>query len=176
MKYSKTIVCFANSRKTSGCCIAGKEWRDGNPGEWVRPVSTRPTHEISEEERRYEDGRDPQLLDIVLVPCESHQPSPYQRENHVIDPTDYWARREHWHGKILPVGLTNRTRSGAQAKAAMPASTTAWPSGRKTVHRFISSQYSVFGSWSGAKLRSIMIPSVPLEVSSATGAPHIEWT
>lgn len=93
MKYSKTIVCFANSRKTSGRCIAGKEWRDGNPGEWVRPVSTRPTHEIAEEERRYEDGRDPQLLDIVLVPCESHQPLAYQRENHVIDPTDYWTPR-----------------------------------------------------------------------------------
>jgi hypothetical protein len=91
MKYSKIIVCFANSRKTSGLCIAGKEWRDGTSGEWVRPVSTRTTHEISEEERRYEDGRDPQLLDIVLVPCESHQPLPHQRENHVIDPGYYWV-------------------------------------------------------------------------------------
>ena len=91
MKYGKTIVCFANSRKTSGRCIAGKEWHNGTPGEWVRPVSTRSTHEISEEERRYEDGRDTQLLDIVLVPCESHQPLPHQRENHVIDPGYYWA-------------------------------------------------------------------------------------
>ena len=91
MKYGKTIVCFANSRKTSGRCIAGKEWHDGTPGEWVRPVSTRSTHEISEEERRYEDGRDTQLLDIILVPCESHQPLLHQRENHVIDPGYYWA-------------------------------------------------------------------------------------
>lgn len=91
MKYGKTIVCFANSRKTSGRCIAGKEWHDGTAGEWVRPVSTRPTHEISEEERRYQDGRDPQLLDIVFVPCESHQPLPHQRENHVIDPGYHWA-------------------------------------------------------------------------------------
>ncbi len=91
MKYSKTIVCFAKSRKTSGRCIAGKEWHNGISGEWVRPVSTRPTHEISEEERRYEDGRAPRLLDIVLVPCESHQPLPHQRENHVIDPVYYWA-------------------------------------------------------------------------------------
>jgi hypothetical protein len=93
MKYGKTIVCFANSRKTSGRCIAGKEWHDGTAGEWVRPVSTRPTHEISEEERRYQDGRDPQLLDIVFIPCESHQPLPHQRENHVIDPGYYWAQK-----------------------------------------------------------------------------------
>jgi hypothetical protein len=90
MKYGKTIVCFANSRKTSGRCIAGKEWCDGASGQWVRPVSTRATHEISEEERRYEDGKDPQLLDIVLVPCGGHQPLPHQRENHVIDSGYYW--------------------------------------------------------------------------------------
>lgn len=90
MKYSKTIVCFANSRKTAGRCIAGKEWLDGAPGEWVRPVSMRPTHEISEGERRYKDGRDPQLLDIVSVPCESHEPLSHQRENHVIDAGYYW--------------------------------------------------------------------------------------
>ena len=91
MKYGKTIVCFANSRKTSGRCIAGKEWQHGAPGEWVRPVSTRATHEISGEERRYENGRDPQLLDIVLVPCEIHQPLPHQRENHVIASGYYWV-------------------------------------------------------------------------------------
>lgn len=93
MKYGKTIVCFANSRKTSGRCIAGKEWRNGMPGEWVRPVSRRTTHEISEEERKYEDGRDPQLLDVILVPCESHQPLPHQRENHVIDSGCRWTSK-----------------------------------------------------------------------------------
>jgi len=93
MKYIKTIVCFANSRKTAGRCIAGKEWQETGITGWVRPVSSRSTHEVSEEERRYEDGNDPQLLDIIKVPCESHHPLPHQRENHVIDPSYYWTKQ-----------------------------------------------------------------------------------
>ncbi len=93
MNYTKTIVCFANSRKTAGRCIAGKEWKNGEPGEWVRPVSARPTHEVSEEERRYKDGTDPRLLDILAVPCDRPQPLDHQRENHVIDPDYYWAKQ-----------------------------------------------------------------------------------
>lgn len=93
MQYIKPIVCFANSRKTAGRCIAGKEWQDGKPGDWIRPVSDRPSHEISEEERRYEEGSDPLLLDIINVPCERHLPVAHQRENHLIDPGYYWAKQ-----------------------------------------------------------------------------------
>lgn len=107
MSYTKTIVCFANSRKTSGRCIAGKEWHNGNPGEWVRPVSSRPTHEISEEERRYENGHDPQLLDILRVPCVAHQPLPHQRENHVIDSRYYWAKQGHLSWRDIHSWLDN---------------------------------------------------------------------
>lgn len=92
MSYLKTIVCFANSRKTSGRCVAGKEWHESGAGEWVRPVSGRPSHEVSEEERRYKDGGDPQLLDIIKVPCARHDPVSHQHENHVIDPNYYWSR------------------------------------------------------------------------------------
>lgn len=92
MSYSRTLVCFANSRKTSGRCVAGKESRNGKPCEWFRPVSSRASHEVSEEERRYQDGSDPKLLEILTIPCLSPQPLPHQQENHLLDPGFYWQR------------------------------------------------------------------------------------
>lgn len=48
--FTETMICLANSRKTSGRCIAGKRLTDHL---WLRPVSSRITHEISEYDRRY---------------------------------------------------------------------------------------------------------------------------
>lgn len=93
MSHLKTIVCFANSRKTSGRCVAGKELHESSVGEWVCPVSSRSSHEVSEEERRYKDGGDPQLLDIIKVPCDRHDPISHQKENHIIDPNYYWVKQ-----------------------------------------------------------------------------------
>lgn len=92
MTYTKTIICFANSRKNSGRCIAGKEYNESGSGQWIRPVSERPSHEISEEERRYQDGSDPQLLDIITIPCKHPNPVSHQNENHVIEPQYYWKK------------------------------------------------------------------------------------
>lgn len=92
MNYTKKIICLANSRKISGRCIAGKEVLNGHYGEWIRPISKRPTGEISEIERRFEDGEHPQVLDIVTIPLIEHQPHNYQQENHLIDDGYYWVK------------------------------------------------------------------------------------
>src|SRR5688572_20697011 len=62
---TKRIVCLANSRKLSGRCVAGIEIVDSQLSGWIRPVSVRQSHEVSEIEREYRDGSDPQVLDIV---------------------------------------------------------------------------------------------------------------
>ncbi|HEX8436069.1 dual OB domain-containing protein [Archangium sp.] len=94
MSYKKTIVCLANSRKppSGGRCIAGREYRSGKFGEWVRPVSARESREVSEEERRYEDGTDPKVLDIVSITMKQPLPHDHQQENHLIDDGYYWEK------------------------------------------------------------------------------------
>ena len=91
----KRIVCLANSRKTSGRCIAGKEiFPDGSVGEWIRPVSDRPTEEVSEYERQYEDGSDPRVLDVIGIPLKNALPKGFQQENWLLDPNYYWEKTD----------------------------------------------------------------------------------
>ena len=61
-------------------------------GAWIRPVSDRPTEEVSEYERQYEDGSDPRLLDIVKVPLIEAKPKTFQSENWLLDSNSYWVR------------------------------------------------------------------------------------
>ena len=90
--YELTILCLANSRKPpSGRCVAGKRCDSAQAGAWVRPVSDRPGHEVSDEERRYEDGQLTQLFDIVSIPLLHPAPVLHQTENHVLD-KNYWEK------------------------------------------------------------------------------------
>jgi hypothetical protein len=91
MAYVKRIICLANSRKISGRCVAGKEIAGNGFGAWVRPVSSRPAGELSELDRRYENGTDPKLLDIIDIKLTQHTPHGFQTENHVIDDQAYWS-------------------------------------------------------------------------------------
>ena len=84
------IACLANSRKFGGRCIAGKKMAPALGGHWVRPISARATEEVSEEERRYQNGSDPRVLDIIDVPSKVAHPRTYQSENWVIEPEQPW--------------------------------------------------------------------------------------
>ncbi len=93
MSAVKRIVCLANSRKLSGRCVAGRELAGGKAaGPWIRPVSVRPGQEVSEYERQYEDGTDPQVLDIVSVPVLAPKPDEWQTENWTLDAERYWKK------------------------------------------------------------------------------------
>lgn len=93
MPYSKAIVCLANSWKKSGSCVAGKEISAAcDLGSWIRPVSDRPTHEISLAEQTYADGTRPALLDKIEVCLQEHVPKEYQVENHLICPDTRWIK------------------------------------------------------------------------------------
>src|ERR1039458_6439092 len=102
MAYVKTIVCLANSFKTDGRCIAGREVFAQGYGGWIRPVSARETAEVSFSEYRYKDNQIPQLLDIIHVPLLKPDPKHHQRENHLIDATKRWAKAGKLPWNLLP--------------------------------------------------------------------------
>ncbi|MEO5331781.1 MAG: hypothetical protein H7839_07130 [Magnetococcus sp. YQC-5] len=91
MNYTKNIVCFANSRKIGGYCVAGKESIPGMP--WVRPISHRPTHELSENELTCHNECIPQPLDRIEISFCKPFPLYHQPENHLIDPGVQWVHQ-----------------------------------------------------------------------------------
>jgi hypothetical protein len=95
MSTVKRILCLANSRKLNGRCIAGKELLNGEPLDWIRPVSAREHGDVSEYERQYEDGSDPRVLDIMDVPLLDATPKNYQHENWLLDADSYWVKIGH---------------------------------------------------------------------------------
>lgn len=96
MSYTHTIVCLANSWKNTsesdGRCVAGRLYEKKKFGEWVRPISGRSSHEISQRERLYVDSSDPAVLDVIDIAFKAPQPSGHQQENHVIDSSQRWRK------------------------------------------------------------------------------------
>ncbi|MFH1243802.1 MAG: RQC domain-containing protein, partial [Pseudomonadota bacterium] len=90
--FIKEIVCLANSRKYSGRCVAGKEILGDQVGKWIRPVSISETGELSIQETTYENGKSPQLLDVIAIPMTRHDTHSYQTENYVLDKGP-WLRK-----------------------------------------------------------------------------------
>ncbi len=78
--YIGTVLCLANSRKMSGRCVAGKAITPKGPGDWIRPVSSRPDKELSASDRHYAGGAEPALLDVINIQFLGHDPHPYQPE------------------------------------------------------------------------------------------------
>lgn len=86
----KRVLCLANSRKLNGRCVAGIVVEE--PDEWIRPVSDREHQEVSEYERQYEDGGDPQVLDLIDIPLLERAPLDFQKENWLLNPKYYWSK------------------------------------------------------------------------------------
>jgi hypothetical protein len=91
--YEKTILCLANSRRPRGRCIAGKEFLNGKPGKWIRPVNKQNDDAISEEDMQYEKGGYADVLDIVSIQMAEPAPYKHQTENHAINPKHYWEKK-----------------------------------------------------------------------------------
>jgi hypothetical protein len=81
-----TMVCFANSRKLGGRCLAGKRLDNLVDPKWVRPISTSETGEIPASNCRYSDGSQPAPLDIINLGLLHHNPHQHQQENWLINP------------------------------------------------------------------------------------------
>jgi len=140
MSYLKRIVCLANSYKTGGLCIVGREIVQNGFGNWVRPVSNRPTAEVSFLEYRYADNTSPRLLDIIDIPLLNPQPRQHQTENHVVDRTQRWvvdcyyAHCRH----IFNLGICDRT----DVLAVWNVSSNVWPEPQNQVRQVNRRYYS----------------------------------
>ena len=89
------VICLANSYKNHGRCFAGRLVRGNEEieiGPWVRPVGKREGGELLIPETEYHDGRSPQLLDIVGIPLQRHEPRDHQKEDWSFDSTQKWSR------------------------------------------------------------------------------------
>lgn len=100
MPTKEDFVCLANSRRPGGRCVAGKEIKGKTIGGWIRPVHAHDPNSIFdntpgallEYATRCQDGRVPELLDIVQVSFQGRASYRHQTENRSLVPNKQWER------------------------------------------------------------------------------------
>jgi hypothetical protein len=95
MTYTRTLVCLASSIKHyPSRCIAGKEWSATGAGNWLRPVVDYNVDEgaISLASSKFQDGSQPQILDIVQISFDRAVPHGCQVENQLIN-GEVWSKQ-----------------------------------------------------------------------------------
>lgn len=93
MGFVTRIVCLANSRKRDGHCVAGIEVEaNGMLGRWIRPVGPRESESLCPDERRYPNGTEPRLLDIIEMELLEQLPIGHQTENYRPHPGRPWKK------------------------------------------------------------------------------------
>ncbi|KZL47629.1 dual OB domain-containing protein [Nodularia spumigena] len=81
------IICLAKSTKHGGICIAGLK-TDGSG--WLRPVSNKRDGTLYPEHYTLTNDSEPQLFDIIRIPCTKPEPKCHQPENWLIDSRKSW--------------------------------------------------------------------------------------
>ncbi len=131
---------------------------EGEKREWIRPVSDRPGCEVSLDERRYQDGTEPRLLDIITIPFLEPRPQHHQSENHLLDATCYWEKVD-----TLP---TSRIPDFLEAPASL------WINGYRSSNGFND---KVPDDRAYGELRSSLYLIEPMDVVFSVGREGIEW-
>ena len=99
-----------------------------HPSNWIRPVSNRENESISERERRYADGNDPELLDIIDVPLLNPKPKGYQQENWLLNTSRQWRKVGRLSSDDLPqLADPEAPRCGPTGSPPVAARTTKFP-------------------------------------------------
>ena len=94
MTISKTLICLANSVRHQEHCVAGKEWTDGGPGEWIRPIHSAANQEISTADQTYQGGGAPIPGDFFRLSLARRNPEGNQTENYILDRSRKWEAVE----------------------------------------------------------------------------------
>lgn len=87
----KRILVLANSFKSHGRCVAGREIKaDGSLGPWIRPISNHGEGEFNGYETHLENGSQVEVLQRVSIPLDRWANDPYQPENWLTHGVGNW--------------------------------------------------------------------------------------